>query len=246
MTRISEVSKEVINRASAGVDVLEPSSHNSQHGQPPVLDLLGPQLLDLLGRAGAPPKWIEPEPARVPDVGSCELVVGEDGVGVDAPGLDDVSPSPALGPADENELNDEEGGGVGEVLLLPGGVPRGSVEDANLREELRDENAGGSEHGPSAVDQLRLLVPSQALRIRPEAKRIEAEVSWEAAVEPRRRSASWEPEGPIRISHRADGGQSSGGCSRRGVLAHAQPFAGQEGGSILLATRRGDGHGRNG
>jgi hypothetical protein len=106
------------------------------------------------------------EREAVPDVGAGELVVGEDGVGVDAPGLDDVSPAAALGPADEDELDDEEGGGVGEVLLLAGGVPEGRVEDADLGQELRDEDARRAEHRPPAVHQLRLHVPSQALRVR--------------------------------------------------------------------------------
>lgn len=76
--------------------------------------------------------WMESERWYIPDVGAGELVVGEDGVGVDASGLDDVGPAAALGPADEDELDDEEGGGVGEVLLLAGGVPEGRVEDADL------------------------------------------------------------------------------------------------------------------
>ena len=101
-----------------------------------------------------------------PDVGAGELVVGEDGVGVDAPGLDDVGPAAALGPADEDELDDEEGGGVGEVLLLAGGVPEGRVEDADLGQELGDEDARRAEHRPPAVHQLRLHVPPQALRVR--------------------------------------------------------------------------------
>jgi hypothetical protein len=104
--------------------------------------------------------------AYIPDVGAGELVVGEDGVGVDASGLDDVGPAAALGPADEDDLDDEEGGGVGEVLLLTGGVPERRVEDADLGQELRDENAGRAEHRPPAVHQLRLHVPPQALWIR--------------------------------------------------------------------------------
>lgn len=102
----------------------------------------------------------------LPDVGAGELVVGEDGVGVDAAGLDDVSPPAALGPADEDELDDEEGGGVGEVLLLAGGVPRRRVEDADLGQELRDEDARRAQHRPPAMHQLRLHVPPQALRVR--------------------------------------------------------------------------------
>ena len=123
MTRISEVGKEVINWASPSVNVLKPGSHNSQHGQPPILDLLSPQLLDLFGGAGPPTQWIEPEATRVADIGPSELVVGEDGVSVDTAWLDDVSPSPALGPPNQDELNDEEGGGVSEVLKLTSSVP---------------------------------------------------------------------------------------------------------------------------
>lgn len=116
MAGICKVSKEVVNGAGAGVHSLEPCTHHGQHGQPPILDLLGPQLLELGRVAGAPSEGVEPEPAGVPDVGAGELVVGEDGVGVDGAGLEDVGPPPPLRPSDEDELNHEEGGGVGEVF----------------------------------------------------------------------------------------------------------------------------------
>ncbi len=37
---IGEVGEEIVDRAGAGIDGLEPSPHDSQHRQPPILDLL--------------------------------------------------------------------------------------------------------------------------------------------------------------------------------------------------------------
>ena len=123
MAWICKVSKEVVNRTSASVYVLEPCTHHSQHGQPPILDLLCSQLLELLWRTTSPAKWIKPKPTWVPNIGSCELVVGKDGVSVDRAWLDDVSPSSTLSPPNEKELNYEECGSVCEVLQLSSSVP---------------------------------------------------------------------------------------------------------------------------
>ena len=123
MAWICKVSKEVVNRTSASVYVLEPCTHHSQHGQPPILDLLCSQLLDLLGRATSPAQWIKPKPTWVPNISSCELVVGKDGVSVDTAWFDDVSPSSTLSPPNEKELNYEQCGGVCEVLQLSSSVP---------------------------------------------------------------------------------------------------------------------------
>ena len=123
MTRISKVGKEVVDRSSARVVGLEPSTHHRQHGQPPILDLLCPQLLDFLRRTASPAKWVEPQPTWVPYVGPSKLVVGEDGVGVHAPRLEDVRPPSPLGPPDEDQLNDEESCFISEVLELASSVP---------------------------------------------------------------------------------------------------------------------------
>lgn len=123
MSGISKVGKEVVNGASASVDGLEPSTHHSQHSQSPILDLLCSQLLDLVGRTASPAKRVEPEPTWVANISPGELVVGENGVSVDAPRLDDVSPSSPLSPTDENHLNNEECGFVGEVLQFSSSVP---------------------------------------------------------------------------------------------------------------------------
>ncbi|RHN39607.1 hypothetical protein MtrunA17_Chr8g0345641 [Medicago truncatula] len=123
MTRISKVSKKVINRTSAGVNVLEPSSHHSQHSQSPILNFLCSQLLKLLRRTTSPTKWIKPKSTRVSYISSCELVVWKDRVSVDTTWIEDVSPPSTLGPTDENELNYEECGGVCEILLLSSSVP---------------------------------------------------------------------------------------------------------------------------
>lgn len=132
MTRISKVSNEIVNGAGASVNVLEPSTHHSQHSQSSILDLLSPQLLYLLGRTGSPAKWVKPKPTWVTNIGAGELVVGEDRVSVHTAWLYNVGPPSALCPAYEYHLNNEQGGGVCEVLLLPSCVPGWSVEDSKF------------------------------------------------------------------------------------------------------------------
>lgn len=110
--------KEVVNRTGGSVDVLEPCTHDSKHGQSAILDLLSSQVLDLLRRTGSPTKGVKPKATRVTHIGSGELVVGKDGVSVDTAWLDYVSPSSTLGPANEKELNYEEGSSVREVFQL--------------------------------------------------------------------------------------------------------------------------------
>ncbi|CAD5327378.1 unnamed protein product [Arabidopsis thaliana] len=72
--------KKVINRTSASVDVLEPSTHHCQHRQPSVLDLLGPQLLELSRDTGSPTQRVEPLPTWVTNVCARQFVVWEDWV----------------------------------------------------------------------------------------------------------------------------------------------------------------------
>lgn len=67
MAGVGEMGEEVVDGAGAGVLCLEPSSHDGEHGEPPVLDLLGAQLLDLLRRAGAPAERVKPQTTRVPE-----------------------------------------------------------------------------------------------------------------------------------------------------------------------------------
>lgn len=117
MTRIGKVGKEVVNGPSAGVDMLEPCTHHCQHSQSAILDLFGPQLLDLLRRTTSPPKRVKPQATWVSNISPGELVVREDGVCVYTPWLENVSPSSPFSPADKNKLNDEESCGVSEVFL---------------------------------------------------------------------------------------------------------------------------------
>jgi hypothetical protein len=65
---VGEVGEEVVDGASAGVLGLEPGSHDREHGEAAVLDLLSAQLLDLVWRAAAPAKRVKPQATRVPSL----------------------------------------------------------------------------------------------------------------------------------------------------------------------------------
>jgi len=69
VARVGEVREEVVDGPLAGVDGLEPEAEEGEHGEAPVLDLLGAQHHDGLGGAAAPVGPVEPQPAGVADVG---------------------------------------------------------------------------------------------------------------------------------------------------------------------------------
>ena len=144
MAWVGEVSEEIVNWTGAGVDVLEPRANNSKHSETPVFYLFGPQFFDFFRRTAAPAQWVKPEPARITHISAGELVVGENGVRIDATGLNDVSPTTAFGPANKNKFDDEEGSGVSEVVQFAGRVPRWCVKDAYLSKKLGNEDASGA------------------------------------------------------------------------------------------------------
>ena len=131
-------------------------------------------LLSLEGRGKV--EGVE-DPARVPALVRGQAVLLEDGVLVDASRVLDVLPPPDLDVVEQNELDDEESGRRGEVLFLPGIVPLGDVEDADLGENLRQEHAGHSQHGPTPIHELGLDEPSQVLWVLGQSQRIESVVT---------------------------------------------------------------------
>merc|ERR1712226_579189 len=92
MAWICKVSQQIVNGTSASVFSLEPGSHDGQHSQAAILDLLGPQFFDLFRGARAPAQGIEPETSWVAHIGASELVIGENWISVDRSRLDYVCP----------------------------------------------------------------------------------------------------------------------------------------------------------
>ena len=80
---------------------------------------------------------------------------------LDGSRLHNVGPSPALSPSKKGQLDSEEGGSVGKVLDLAGGEPGWHIKDANLGQNVGDEDSGGSKHGPSSVLEFGLDEPLQ-------------------------------------------------------------------------------------
>ena len=84
---------------------------------------------------------------------------------LDGSRADNVGPSPALSPSNEDQFDGKEGDWVREVLQISSCVPEWHFEDANLGEEIGDEDTSGSKHGPSAVDNLSLDHPLEELGV---------------------------------------------------------------------------------
>ena len=83
---------------------------------------------------------------------------------------------------EQDELDYEERGRGGEVLLLSGVVPLRHVDQADFGEHLRKEHARHAQHGPPAVDQLSLHEPPEVLRVLRQPQRVEPVVSRKAAA----------------------------------------------------------------
>ena len=163
---VRKVSQQVVDGSRVRVVRLHHGAQHRQHRQPPVLDLPRPQILQLRSvRVRAPSQGVEPQPSGITHIGSRQLVVWEYGVHVHGSRLDDVCPSSALRPCEQDQLDHKQGDGVCEVLCVTGHGPRRGVQDACLGQSLRDEDARSTEHGPSAVHKFGLDEPLEQSRV---------------------------------------------------------------------------------
>nr|ACR36432.1 unknown [Zea mays] len=164
---VGEVREQVVDGALARVHGLEPEADEGEHGEPPVLDLLGAQHHHGLRGPAAPVGPVEPQPPGVPHVGHRVLAVREARLDVHAPGPQVVRPPPPLRPPHQRHLRHEQRPGVREVLAGPGVEPREPrVDEAPPRQQVRDQDARRRQHRPPPVHQLRLREPPQQLRLR--------------------------------------------------------------------------------
>lgn len=137
------------------------------------------ELLLLVLEGGGEVEGVE-DAAGVAALVGREAVALEDGVLVDGARVLDVLPPPDLHVMEEDELDDEERGGGGEVGLLAGVVPLGGVQEPRLGQHLRDQHPRHPQHRPPPVHQLRLHEPPQVLRVLRQRQRVETIVTRQA------------------------------------------------------------------
>mmetsp|Transcript_1303 Transcript_1303/g.5658 ORF Transcript_1303/g.5658 Transcript_1303/m.5658 type:complete len:298 (+) Transcript_1303:483-1376(+) len=228
---VGEVGEEVVDGTGAGGDGLREATHDGNHGEAAVSDLLALELLSLLGVLGVA-HGVE-EALRVADVGVGVALVGTgEGILVHGAGGLHVLPAADLGPVHHGHLHEEQGTGAEPVAVPLAGIdPVGEVGHADLGEELGADHAGEAEHRPAAVHELSLDEPLEVLGIRAEVEGIETVVAGEGAVEVSGRGGAGKPGG----AGRGDRADAHGGASLGGNAAGADGagLLGEPGGELL-------------
>ncbi|KAL8130404.1 hypothetical protein V2J09_019559 [Rumex salicifolius] len=183
VNRVGQVVRQVLYRALSGDDGLYKESEHGEHSQPSVLDLLHLQLCKRIWvfrqaqRVKATPRvqWVDHLTKR--PAGNSVALNGshEDDLaspdGQDALGVDQARVPQVVEPALAEDLG-------------PGLEPHCLAElDSVAGQKLREDAAQSAQHGPSAVDHLKLPVLGEGLWIGGKSGGVPAVVSGELAGE---------------------------------------------------------------
>ena len=163
MRRISKVSLQVCDRASACYVMLNEATHRSHHSEPAVCDLFGAQsflFFCTLGHAHG----IEKPSTRVSDIGASASTTLIIWIGVDGSRVFHILPAADFSPVHQEHLHDKKSIGVGYIAIEERslGPVRQRTVDKWVAEYFGRCHTGDTQHCPSGMHELGLLIPLQS------------------------------------------------------------------------------------